>query len=101
MPAPTSGQGAHPQAGRIRKFRPAYVLPAGKEKLIKIGIEGQPYVREWENRDNSMEIQGYAKIGVGMINRPNYWGIYYNAAIEAGAWEEYNATIVSEDEIKG
>lgn len=79
----------------------AYVLPAGKEKLIKIGIEGQPYVREWENRDNSMEIQGYAKIGVGMVNRPNYWGIYYNAAIEAGAWEEYNATIVSEDEIKG
>lgn len=78
----------------------AYVLPAGKEKLIKIGIEGQPYVREWENRDNSMEIQGYAKIGVGMINRPNYWGIYYNAAIEAGTWEEYNATIVSEVEIK-
>ena len=75
----------------------AYVLPAGKEKLIKIGIEGQPYVREWENRDNSMEIQGYAKIGVGMVNRPNYWGIYYNAAIEAGAWEEYNATIVSKD----
>ena len=79
----------------------AYVIPSGKEKLVKIGIEGSPYFREWENRDNSMEIQGYTKIGVGMINRPNYWGIYYNAAIEAGAWEEYNATIVSEDEIKG
>ena len=78
----------------------AYVLPAGKEKLIKIGIEGQPYVREWENRDNSMEIQGYAKIGVGMINRPNYWGIYYNAAIEAGGWEEYNKTIVADEEIR-
>ena len=47
-----------------------------------------------------MEIQGYAKIGVGMINRPNYWGIYYNAAIDAGGWEDYNASIVSEDEIK-
>lgn len=78
----------------------AYVLPAGKEKLIKIGIEGEPYVREWENRDNSMQIQGYAKLGVGMINRPNYWGIYYNAAIDAGGWEEYNASIVAEDEIK-
>ena len=75
----------------------AYVIPSGKEKLIKIGIEGSPYFREWENRDNSMEIQGYAKIGVGMINRPNYWGIYYNAAIEAGNWEEYNKTIVTEE----
>jgi hypothetical protein len=75
----------------------AYVIPSGKEKLIKIGIEGSPYFREWENRDNSMEIQGYAKIGVGMINRPNYWGIYYNAAIDAGNWEEYNKTIVTEE----
>jgi hypothetical protein len=32
-----------------------------------------------------------------MINRPNYWGIYYNAAIEAGHWEEYNKTIVTEE----
>jgi hypothetical protein len=75
----------------------AYVIPSGKEKLIKIGIEGSPYFREWENRDNSMEIQGYAKIGVGMINRPNYWGIYYNAAIDAGGWEEYNTTILGDE----
>ena len=79
----------------------AYVIPSGKEKLVKIGIEGSPYFREWENRDNSMEIQGYAKIGVGMINRPNYWGIYYNAAIEAGGWEDYNKTIVADEEIQG
>lgn len=79
----------------------AYVLPAGKEKLIKIGMEGQPYIREWENRDNGTEIQGYAKVGVGMINRPNYWGIYYNAAIDAGEWEDYNNTIVQSNEIKG
>ena len=75
----------------------AYVIPSGKEKLVKIGIEGSPYFREWENRDNSMEIQGYTKIGVGMINRPNYWGIYYNANIEAGGWEEYNKNIVKEE----
>lgn len=79
----------------------AYVLPAGKEKLIKIGMEGQPYIREWENRDNGTEIQGYAKVGVGMINRPNYWGIYYNAAIDAGEWEDYNNAIVQSSEIKG
>ena len=78
----------------------AYVIPAGKEKLIKIGMEGSPYFREWENRDNSIELQGYVKIGAGMINRPNYWGIYYNAAIDAGHWSEYNKTIVSDEEIK-
>ena len=78
----------------------AYVIPSGKEKLIKIGMEGAPYFREWENRDNSIELQGYIKIGAGMINRPNYWGIYYNAAVDAGGWDEYNKTIVSEDEIK-
>ena len=74
----------------------AYVIPAGKEKLIKIGMEGDAYIREWENRDNSIEIQGYAKIGAGMINRPNYWGIYYNAAINAGGWEDYNKALVGE-----
>ena len=94
--------------GYIGKFYsyPVVVLPQSftdenNEKLVKIGIEGSPYFREWENRDNSMEIQGYAKIGVGMINRPNYWGIYYNAAIEAGGWEEYNKTIVADEEIQG
>ncbi len=78
----------------------AYVIPSGKEKLIKIGMEGQPYVREWENRDNSIELQGYVKIGAAMVNRPNYWGIYYNAAINAGGWEDYNKTIVSDEEIQ-
>ena len=78
----------------------AYVIPSGKEKLVKIGMEGTPYFREWENRDNSMELQGYAKVGVGMVNRPNYWGIYYNAAIDAGGWEEFNKSVVSDEEIK-
>ena len=78
----------------------AYVIPSGKEKLIKIGMEGQPYFRDWEDRDNGMEIQGYIKIGAGMVNRPNYWGIYYNAALDAGGWEDYNKTIVADEEIK-
>ena len=79
----------------------AYVIPSGKEKLVKVGMEGQPYFREWENRDNSIELQGYVKIGVGIVNRPNYWGIYYNAALDAGGWTEYNKTIVSSEEVKG
>lgn len=72
----------------------AYVMPAGKEKLVKIGIEGAPYFREWDNRDNGMELQAYQKLGVAMVNTPNYWGIYYNAGIDAMGWEEYNEKLV-------
>lgn len=80
----------------------AYVIPSGKEKLIKIGFEGSPIIREWDNRDNSKEIQMYEKVGVGMINRPNYWGIYYNAALDEGSgWEEFNKGIVADEDIFG
>ena len=70
----------------------AYVIPAGKEKLIKLGFEGSPYFRTWDDHegDNSIDLQGYVKVGVGMVGTPNYWGIYYNAGIDAGAWEDYN-----------
>lgn len=78
----------------------AYVIPTGKEKLVKIAFEGDAYFREWENRDNSMELQGYMKAGVAMVNRPNYWGIYYNASIDAGGWEDFNSSIVAPEEIK-
>lgn len=78
----------------------AYVIPSGKEKLIKVGFEGVPQIHDFANRDNSMEIQMYEKVGVGMVNRPNYWGIYYNASIDAGGWEDYNKTIVDDSEIR-
>ena len=70
----------------------AYVIPAGKEKLIKLGFEGSPYFREWDDHegDNSIVLQGYLKVGIGMIGTPNYWGIYYNAGIEADGWKDYN-----------
>ena len=70
----------------------AYVMPAGKEKIIKLGFEGSPYFREWDDHegDNQIVLQGYLKVGVGMIGTPNYWGIYYNAGIEADGWKDYN-----------
>ena len=75
----------------------AYVLPAGKEKLIKLGFEGQPQVREWDDHegDNSFVLQGYIKVGIGMFTTPNYWGIYYNSALDDGSgWENYNQSLV-------
>ena len=75
----------------------AYVLPAGREKLIKLGFEGQPQVREWDDHegDNSFGIQAYVKVGIGMFTAPNYWGIYYNAALDDGSgWAAYNQALV-------
>lgn len=77
----------------------AYVLPAGREKLIKLGFEGSPQVREWNDHegDNSFGIQAYVKVGIGMFTAPNYWGIYYNAKLDDGSgWEAYNQALVPE-----
>ncbi len=71
----------------------AYVIPTGKEKLVKVCMEGEAYFREWEDRDNGMELQGYKKFGVAMVNTPNYWGIYYNAGINAGGWSAFNDSL--------
>ena len=75
----------------------AYVLPAGKEKLIKMCFEGSTYVKEWDDHegDNSIGIQTYTKVGLGMYSTPNYWGIYYNSAIDAGGWAAYNAALMA------
>lgn len=78
----------------------AYVLPAGREKLIKLVFEGMPYFREWDDHegDNSIDIQAYVKVGAGIVSTPNYWGIYYNSGIAADGWEEYNAALVPADD---
>ena len=81
------------------QFNPsfAYVLPAGKEKIIKMAFEGSPYFREWDDHegDNQFTLQGYVKVGVGLWTSPNYWGIYYNAALdEESGWAEYNKELV-------
>lgn len=59
----------------------AYVFPTGGEKIVKIAFEGDTFVKDWENRDNSMEIQAYKKFGVAIMSYHN-WGIYRNTGIE-------------------
>lgn len=76
----------------------AYVIPSGREKLIKLGFEGSPYFREWDDHegDNQVVLQGYVKVGIGMFTTPNYWGIYYNSALDQGSgWETYNQAITA------
>ena len=73
----------------------AYVIPTGKEKLVKVAFEGNSYFREWEHEgDNSIQLQAYMKVGVGIVSTPNYWGIAYNSGIDAGGWAAYNAALV-------
>lgn len=74
----------------------AYVIPTGREKLVKLVFEGNSYFREWEHEgDNSIQIQAYLKVGVGVVSTPNYWGIYYNSALDAGGWGDYNTALNS------
>ena len=63
----------------------AYVLPSGKEKIVKILMEGQTQIYDAVNRDQSIEVNTYRKIGVGILAFNN-WGIYKNTGIDASNW---------------
>ena len=58
----------------------AYVLPAGKEKVVKVVFEGNTQVWDLKNPDNSMEIHTYKKMGAAILTHHN-WGIYQNTGI--------------------
>lgn len=58
----------------------AYVLPAGKEKVVVVGFEGNQQIWDFNNADNSMEIHTYRKVGVGIRTYHN-WGQYQNTGI--------------------
>lgn len=63
----------------------AYVLPSGKEKIVKIAMEGGTQMYDVTNPDQSIEIHTYRKIGVGILAFNN-WGIYKNTGINADNW---------------
>ena len=58
----------------------AYVLPSGKEKVVKVVFEGNTQVRDLTNADGSMEIHTYKKMGAAILTYHN-WGIYQNTGI--------------------
>jgi len=58
----------------------AYVLPTGGEKVVKVVLEGGTEMWDNNNRDRSVEIMAYRKMGVG-IHAYNNWGIYKNTGI--------------------
>ena len=68
----------------------AYVLPSGKEKIVKIAMEGGTQMYDVINPDQSVEIHTYRKIGVGILAFNN-WGVYKNNSIDAKDW--YDSSI--------
>ena len=58
----------------------AFVMPAGKEKVVKIGLEGELQMNDWTNKEWSLEMQFYKKYGVAM-SYYNNWGIYKDTSL--------------------
>lgn len=58
----------------------AYILPSGREKVVKIVLEGPTQIKDFNNRDNSMEIHAWKKVGVAILTHYN-WCIYQNTSI--------------------
>ncbi len=67
----------------------AYILPTGGERVVKIVFEGNTQVYDWTNKDNSMEIHTYKKIGSAILAYHN-WAIYKNGGIPQTYKEVYN-----------
>ena len=58
----------------------AYIMPTGGERVVKVVLEGNTQVRDWENKDGSMEIHFYKKMGAAILAHHN-WAIYQNTGI--------------------
>ena len=60
--------------------RYAYVMPGGAEKVVKVVLEGQTQIRDHENKDNSMEVYAWKKMGCAILHHNN-WAIYENTSL--------------------
>lgn len=58
----------------------AYVLPTGREKVVKVVLEGPTQIKDHENKDNSLEVYAWKKMGAGILTYYN-WGIYQNTKL--------------------
>ena len=69
----------------------AWILPASKNKPVKIAFEGETYTKEVENDDWSKEIHFYKKIGTAVFANPAIC-IYENTALND--WPEGGGVII-------
>ena len=60
--------------------RLAYIFPAGSEKVVKVVLEGATQIRDHENKDNSMEVWAWKKMGCAILTHHN-WAMYENESL--------------------
>ena len=60
--------------------RLAYIFPGGQEKVVKVVLEGATQIRDHENKDNSMEVFAWKKMGCAILTYHN-WAIYENTSL--------------------
>ena len=58
----------------------AYILPTGGEKVVKVALEGSTQMWDFINKDQSVEIHTYKKMGCAILAYHN-WAIYQNTGI--------------------
>lgn len=58
----------------------AYILPTGKEKVVKLVMEGGTQIYDKNNADQSMEINTYRKVGTAILSHHD-WCIFRNTGI--------------------
>ena len=59
----------------------AFVMPAGQEKVVKVVLEGQTQIRDHENKDNSMEVYAWKKMGCAILTHHN-WAMFKNEDLD-------------------
>ena len=59
----------------------AYILPTGGDKVVKVVFEGATQVWDYVNTDQSIEINIYKKMGVGILTY-HTWGVYHNTSLD-------------------
>ena len=58
----------------------AYILPTGGQKIVKVVLEGPTVIHDYKNRDASLEVYAYKKMGAAIHTYHN-WAIYQNTGI--------------------
>ena len=59
-----------------------YIVPAVNSKLANVVLEGGVEIDEFKNKDRTMELSAYQKVGVGILHT-NDWAIYQNTSLDA------------------
>lgn len=75
--------GYEDETNTVKQIDPSYawIIPGGKEKVVKIAFEGDTHVRNVEREDWSKEVQVYKKIGVAVIAESDIC-VYQNTSLK-------------------